>query len=348
MVLVMIHELGHYFAAKKCGMRVERFSIFFGKPIVKWQRGETEWRLGWLPLGGYVKISGMTREENLPADVVPRAYYAAPFWKRFVTIFAGPAVNIVLAFFVFAAYFWIGPEIYRPVNQVASVSEKSPAKKIGLAVGDRLVSVNGVKVVDDKILPAQKELQKHANGTVTVVFDRAGVTRTERAKLASVDAGEGRRVGQLGFQFVQVSTGRRQSSGFGGSFVDAFSYSKYWGELQLKGFGQLFTSQAARDQTSSIVGIGAAYDIVSEDGWLSVVRFFGLISLVLGVFNLIPILPLDGGHILFAAIEKVRGKHLSRVAYERSAIVGLVILGLLFAQGLTNDIGRLTGAGFRP
>ena len=346
MVLVMIHELGHYFAAKKCGMRVERFSIFFGKPIVKWQRGETEWRLGWLPLGGYVKISGMTREENLPADVVPRAYYAAPFWKRFVTIFAGPAVNIVLAFFVLAGYYWIGPQYEVLANPVTSVIPGKAAQGIGLAKGDRLISVNGVRAVGNDMAPLQKELQRNPAQRVRVVFEHGGTSITKEATLGAITV-DGRKIGQLGFQFSRA-LGPRQQSSFLGGLRDAGSFTSYWTKLQLKGFGQILTSQKARDQTSSIVGIGAAYDVVSEDGWMSVLRFFGLISLVLGVFNLIPILPLDGGHILFAGIEKIRGKHLSRAAYERSAIVGLLLLGLLFVQGLTNDITRLTGEGFRP
>lgn len=346
MVLVMIHELGHYFAAKKCGMRVERFSIFFGPAILKWQRGETEWRLGTIPLGGYVKISGMTREETLDPEIAPRAYHAAPFWKKFVTIFAGPAVNIVLAFFVFAGYYWIGPMGQAPINRIESVSAGKPAEKIGLVKGDRIVSVNGVAVVGDDILPVQRELQRNAAKPVTVVFEHAGQRVTKQVTLSSV-VFEGQRIGQLGFMFSTKLTGRQSSSLVGG-LQDASSFTWFWTKLQVQGLGQMFTSQEARDQTSSIVGIGAAYDVVAEDGLLSVLRFFGLISLVLGVFNLLPILPLDGGHILFAAIEKIRGRHISRRAYEMSAVAGLALLLLLFAQGLTNDVTRLTGEGFRP
>jgi regulator of sigma E protease len=346
MVLVMVHELGHYFAAKKCGMRVERFSIFFGPAIAKWQRGETEWRLGTIPLGGYVKITGMTREEKVPEELVGRTYYAAPFWKRFVTIFAGPAVNIVLAFIVFAGYYWIGPQGQVPINRIESVAAGKPAAKIGLVKGDKIVSINGVTATNDDIVPLQRELQRNPAKPVTVVFEHAGTRVTKEVTLTSVTF-EGKRIGQLGFVFSTKLIGRQHSTFFGG-LRDASSFSWYWTKLQVQGLGQMFTSQEARDQTSSIVGIGAAYDIVAEDGLMSVLRFFGLISLVLGVFNLLPILPLDGGHILFAAIEKVRGKHLSRRAYEMSAVFGLVLLGLLFVQGLTNDVTRLTGEGFRP
>ena len=108
MTLVLLHEAGHMVVAKWCGMRVERFSIFFGRPLWSFRRGETEYGIGWLPLGGYVKITGMTQGEEIPPEVEPRAYSNMPVWKRVVTILAGPAVNILLAVVIFAAIFWIG------------------------------------------------------------------------------------------------------------------------------------------------------------------------------------------------------------------------------------------------
>ncbi len=108
MALVLIHEAGHMVVAKWCGMRVERFSIFFGKPVASFTRGETEYAIGWLPLGGYVKISGMTVGEEIADEVKHRAYTAKPAWKKVATILAGPAVNIVLAIVIFAVIFWIG------------------------------------------------------------------------------------------------------------------------------------------------------------------------------------------------------------------------------------------------
>ena len=108
MVLVVLHELGHFFAARAVGMRVEKLYLFFGKPIWKVQRGETEYGVGSIPLGGYAKITGMNPEEELPPDVAPRAYYAMPVWKRCFVILAGPAVNLVVAFVIlFATSFGI-------------------------------------------------------------------------------------------------------------------------------------------------------------------------------------------------------------------------------------------------
>src|SRR5207248_6015825 len=104
-VLIILHEAGHFTAAKAVGMRVERFSLFFGPPLAGFRRGETEYCVGPIPLGGYVKITGMNPNEEIPKDVAPRAYYNQAVWKRIVVILAGPAVNLVIAFVLVWALF---------------------------------------------------------------------------------------------------------------------------------------------------------------------------------------------------------------------------------------------------
>ena len=104
--LIILHELGHFTAAKAVGMRVERFSLFFGRTRLRWQRGDTEYGVGWLPLGGFVKITGMNPAEEIPPEVAHRAYYRQPVWKRLVVIAAGPAVNIFLAFVILMGLYW--------------------------------------------------------------------------------------------------------------------------------------------------------------------------------------------------------------------------------------------------
>ena len=124
--------------------------------------------------------------------------------------------------------------------------------------------------------------------------------------------------------------------------------TKYLVEENAKGLGSIFTSEKARKDVSTVVGIGAAYNQVSEDGALTVLRFIGVISLVLGIFNLFPLLPLDGGHILMTVVEKLKGSPVRRQTYERFSIVGFALLALVFVFALQNDIGRLTGQGFQP
>jgi len=111
--------------------------------------------------------------------------------------------------------------------------------------------------------------------------------------------------------------------------------------------GDMFTSQQAREQLNSVVGVGAVFNEVADDGWVVLLRFVAVVSLALGVFNLLPLLPLDGGHIVFALIEKVKRSPVSATTYERASMVGFVLIMLVFVFALQNDIGRLTGEGFR-
>src|SRR5215213_11043947 len=139
--LIILHEFGHFVAAKATGMRVERFSLFFPPLLARVRRGETEYAIGSIPLGGYVKITGMNPAEEIAPEVEHRAYYRQPVWKRIVVISAGPVVNIVIAFLLLAGIYWAnGTE--EPPSRVASVKADSPAAQV-LKPGDQLVSVDG-------------------------------------------------------------------------------------------------------------------------------------------------------------------------------------------------------------
>src|SRR5579875_3403600 len=148
-VLIVLHEAGHFTAAKAVGMRVERFCLFFPPLIAKVRRGDTEYGIGAIPLGGYVKITGMSPNEDIPPEVLPRAYYNQPVWKRIVVILAGPAVNLVLAFvIVWAIYVSSGQAV--PSRQIAQVQTGTPAAS-ALKTGDVVVSVDGISGSSDAI-----------------------------------------------------------------------------------------------------------------------------------------------------------------------------------------------------
>lgn len=354
MGLVLVHEAGHMVVAKWCGMKVERFSIFFGRPIASFTRGETEYAIGWLPLGGYVKIAGMTVGEEMdPADE-PRAYTAASTWKKVATIAAGPAVNIVLAIVIFAAIFWIGVPTANPTNQVAGIVQDSAAQTAGLQPGDRLLAVNGVAANGDPER-VRAELQSGAPGekvTLTIGRGEEEITRTATLQQLTDASGDvrrdadGRPLAGLGFTFG-FTEGPTVRSGPLEGLEQGWDFSWFIIKTNVEVIGDAFVSSEARDQVSSIVGVGAVFNEVADDGWITVLRFIGVISLALGIFNLIPILPLDGGHILFALLEKVKGSAFSAVTYGRASFVGLAIVMLIFVFALQNDLGRITGEGFQ-
>jgi regulator of sigma E protease len=334
--LVLIHEAGHMVVAKLCGMRVERFSVFFGRPIWSFRRGETEYAVGWVPLGGYVKITGMTREERIPPEVEPRAYYAAPLWKKVATIAAGPLVNIALAFLVFSGIYWYGVPSGPVTTSVGLVQEATPAAEIGLLAGDRILAVDDV-VANGDPLRVQNALRAHPNQVVRLRYEREGRTFARDVRLGSQEI-DGKTVGRLGFAFTRETERFGLLAGFGkgGQFT--------WEVLRLnvEAVGQLATSEEAREQINTVVGIGAVFDEVADDG-VQVMQLIGLISLALGIFNLLPLLPLDGGHILFAVIEKVKRRHISLAAYNRFAMVGMAVLLLIFFIAIQNDIDLIRG-----
>jgi regulator of sigma E protease len=341
--LIILHEFGHFTAAKAVGMRVERFSLFFPPLIARHKRGETEYAIGALPLGGYVKITGMNPAEEIPPEVAHRAYFRQPVWKRVVVIAAGPAVNIVLAFLILWALLWANG-VSEGTGKVERVTAE-PA--IGaLRVGDQIVSVDGVRGDFPRL---REQIASHrcagepvdgcrAATPATVVVTNDGHERTLR--LAPVySAAEDDMF--LGFQTGTVPRA------IGPIEAADESVSQMW----------FFTSKTVEtiagvfqaDKRKDISGVVGSYEVTRQTIELSTERalyLLAIISLSLGVINLFPFLPLDGGHIFWAVAEKVRGRAIPFSVMERAGFVGFVLVIALFMIGLTNDVGRLTGEGF--
>jgi regulator of sigma E protease len=358
--LVILHELGHFTAAKAVGMRVERFSLFFPPLIAKVRRGETEYAIGAVPLGGYVKITGMNPNEELPPEVAHRAYYRQPVWKRIVVIGAGPAVNIVLAFVILWGLFW-ADGVQRQDIGVRSVERGSPAAQV-LRPGDLILSIDGAPgyapdqtnaVIEQRLpaLTAAVAKQKCPGGATT-----DGCRAAEPTNVVVLRDGERMTIPVRGFYDSELER-MRLGFAFG---VDStrpvgpveaadLSVSGMWNvtTLTVDRLAKIFFSSEARKDVSGVVGsYEATRQAVSFDLTLAI-RILALISLSLGVINLFPFLPLDGGHIFWALAEKIRGRPIPFSVLERASVVGIMLIGLLFIIGLSNDIGRITsGEGF--
>jgi regulator of sigma E protease len=356
-VLIVLHELGHFAVAKAVGMRVERFSLFFPPTIARLRRGETEYAIGALPLGGYVKITGMNPEElgGLDPEVSRRAYYAQPPWKRIAVILAGPGMNLLIALALFWAVLVSGdlngertltdlhPGI-RTVFATAAVVEPGQPAYGALMPGDRIIAVDGRPA---GIQETARAINRHRCAGPLVAGCRGAtpvrltVLRSHRQLTLSIvpryNSAEKRML--IGFQIGVAA----KAFGAGGAALTALR--EMWGVTAqtITSIGHAFTSEKVRHEFHSIVGITQiAHETVAAGAGYALV-FLGFISLVLAVINLFPFLPLDGGHVLWSIAEKVRGRRVSLASMYRYSSVGIILLTFLVLNGLSNDISRLTG-----
>ena len=377
-VLVLIHEAGHFCAARAVGMTPRKFYLGFGPPIVKRVRGGVEYGIGALPLGGYVKIPGMNRpspgdlaatlqpavvaqhreeldrlddalrrddedgaravlEELKPSigrsrfvqelewSLAPDAYWRQATWRRLVAIGAGPGVNLVFAFVIFAALFLVATT--RQTNEIGRVLAATPAKAAGVHAGDRVVAVAGRPVTAKQIAPA---IRATGGRPFRIVVERDGKRTTLGPLRAQLTDGAYR----IGIA-IDEATGPGES--LPAAAKDSLSLTWQVTSSTVAGLGHLARGQDT-NQVSSSVGIVRT----SAQAWRAGVRDFlfvlGLISLALALLNLIPVLPLDGGHIVIALVEKVRGRTFPQAVYVRYSVVGLSLFAVLMYLGLRNDL----------
>lgn len=340
--LIILHEAGHFAAAKAVGMRVERFYLFFPPKLFGVKRGETEYGVGMIPLGGFVKITGMNPDEELPPEVAPRGYYKQPVWKRIFVIGAGPAVNLLIAFIIF---FFLAFGVQEPSSNVDQVSEGTPAAG-KLMPGDQIVSIDGVSgdqtAIADQINShtcsgAPKDGCR-ATTPADVVVDRGGEEKV--LEITPVYDGKVER-NRLGFAFglQPVDPTVREAAGISLNFMWFVTWKTVTTLTKLY-------QPAEREQLSGVAG---SYEVTRQAidvGARQALTLIALISLSLGVINLFPFLPLDGGHIFWSVVEKVRGRPVPFAVMERAGFIGFALVIGLFLIGLSNDIGRLTGEGF--
>jgi regulator of sigma E protease len=338
-VIAFVHELGHYLAARACGVAVQVFSIGFGRTLVSWtDRNGTLWRLGLLPLGGYIKMVGEVEESGRGQPGLTPAerrvcFYHRPLAQRAAIVLAGPAANLVFAFVAIVLLaLAIGRIVQSP--QILSVAAESPAAVAGFLPGDRIVAVAGAPV------ESFSEFKAHASaggaGPLAVDVLRQG----QRERLA-LGADDGRWDGAFGLE----SRGRESVAiGLGGAadyalgVTGRFAYATLSALHDLLGGGPAAAALAGPVRVAQFSG-----EMTLAFGLGALVLLAALLSVNVAVFNLLPVPALDGGHLVFLGIEKLRGRPLPRRVQQISSLGGFGLVILLCVVMTANDLVNLLG-----
>ncbi len=332
-ILIAVHEFGHFIAARLCGIEVMEFAIGMGPKIVGWTgKSGTKFSLRCIPLGGFCAFYGEDDVEGKTKDD-PRAYNKQNVWKRIFTVAMGPMMNFVLAFVVSLVFYWCSGT-YEVLPLIDAVEANSPAAVAGVQAGDTIIGVDGVNLVGAPITDIHAAINKDGS-PVDVTVQRGGESHTF-TMTPLWNKGEGR------YMIGIIFTSRHLSMSFGTAAGAAWDECVEAGSAVFMALKGIFTDPTIRDQVAGPVGaVAVVSQAVKANGLNAFVRLLVLISVNLGLMNLLPIPGLDGSRIVFHLVEAVRGKPIKP---EREAMVHLV--GMMFLFGLMifftmKDIARL-------
>lgn len=330
-LVVLVHELGHFIAAKSVGMKVEEFAIGFGPKIISFRKGETlySWRV--IPLGGFNKIAGMDAEEELDE----RSYLKKSIGARALVIGAGAFMNFVLPLIVFFVIY-TGYGLYQPVNQLpipGQVIENRAAAKAGFLIDDKVVSINGKSVGTWKEMTEQIQTLT-VERSVEFVIDRKGESQT---LLVTPEKDE--RSGRIVIGIIQKSERVRVGP------IDGIrlAFERTWKTTYaiFDGLKQMIISSGGVELSGPIGVARMAGEVAENDGLIGLLGFTAFLSINLGIMNLLPVPALDGGHLLVLLVEFLRGKPLDPKQAGRIQMVGVALLLSLFVLVMAQDIFRL-------
>jgi regulator of sigma E protease len=338
--LIFFHELGHYLAARLMGVYVEVFSIGFGKRIFTFKKWNTEWSIALIPLGGYVRMKGQD-----DADPSKKSYDAdsynvkTPIQKIFILL-AGPAFNFILAFFLYFAMAFGNPPVLSPV--IGDVIKESPAFEAGLESSDTIVSINAIALSSWKEM---SEIISSAQGALDIEINRKGFLEhkilTPKLRETKNMFGESIQKKMIGISSAGITHPLELD------FFQKLSYATektVWASTMIfTGLQKLIVGDVPASEMGGVISIVKLTSDASEQGWISVLFFAALISVNLGVLNLLPIPALDGGHIMFNLYELIFRREASEAVMMKFTIAGWVILFGMMGLGLFNDINRLFG-----
>lgn len=335
-LLIAFHEFGHMWVARRMGMRVERFSIGFGPALYTWRRGETEYVLSALPLGGYVKVAGMAVEDEVDADD-PGSYANKSAWRRFLVIAAGPFANYLLAFAIGVPLLLVGVTVPDMASKVGTVADGTAAHAAGLVAGDEIVRVGDVEVTRFEQLPAAMTTATGGvEGTeIPLVVRRDGQTLT--LQVTPTKSGE-RMV--LGVRPAQV---RRPGMSFLAAVPEALHNIHKVNAATIDMFGKMLTREE-KPELSGPIGILSQTAEQAERGALYFFMTVWYISIAVGFFNLLPVPGLDGGRLTFLIYEIVARRRVNQRVEGWIHTVGILALLVLIVVVSYGDIMKKFGS----
>lgn len=349
-IIVFVHEFGHFQVARWCGVKVEAFSIGFGKEIYGWvDRHGTRWKICWLPLGGYVRFEGDANAASMPGSepaVAPRGpgnFHGKPIWQRAAVVAAGPIANFILAIAIFtAAYSIIGVPYSEP--RVDEVIAGSAAENAGLKPGDFIRKVDGS---DTKSFGAVQEIVFQSGGqSLPIVVERAGslieLTLTPRVEEMPDGFGGKIKVALMGVRH-NPATDKALYERYSLPQAFAKGIERTWYIIATTGHyvGKLFTGNESIDQIGGPIAMAKGAGDTASSGGLAFISFVALLSVSIGLINLFPVPMLDGGHLAFYAVEALRGKPLGPNAQEWGYRIGFSFVVMLMLIGIWNDVVRM-------
>ncbi len=340
-LLIFFHELGHFLAARLFGVHVEVFSIGFGKRLWTKKIGQTEWSLSAIPLGGYVKMKGQDDSDPTHTSNDADSYNTKAPWQRIIILLAGPFANFLMAFLLYLAIAFIG--VPKLLPYIGEVGEKTPAQHAKLQKGDRVLRIDNTSIAYwEDIGEAINEANEP---TITLLIER---NATQMRLLLTPKRIEDKNIfGEtINRRIIGISPLPRQTTvsyGFGDAIGYAWEQTLKASTLIFQSVQKLLTGVVSSDKLGGIITIVDVTAQASHAGILSLLFFTALISVNLGVLNLLPIPALDGGHIVFNLYEMITRKPPNESVMYYLTLVGWFLLGGLMMLGLYNDIHRLMG-----
>jgi regulator of sigma E protease len=338
-ILIFVHELGHFLAARAMGVGVLKFSLGFGPKIFGRKIGETEYVLAWIPLGGFVKLMGESGDEELPPEDAKRSFCKQSVWKRILIVLAGPAFNFLLAILIFMFVQIYGFPSY--ISEIGKVQELSAASEAGLATGDKIVSMNGEKTVfwEDVIVAITESKDKQ----IEIIVEREGKEkrflikpRMTKSKNLFGEEVNDYRIG-ISPSGKTIIERRNPWDAILTSFYKTWDMSK----ITVLAVVKMLKGVLSPKNLGGPIFIAKAAGAQMKEGIIPFLFLMAIISINLGVINLFPIPVLDGGHIFFYLIEVVTRREVSVKVREMAQQIGFVFLLMLMLFVIFIDIERL-------